>query len=416
MAGAPRTGPQMDSRPYDVAIAGAGPVGLVTAIGLASAGVRTCLVGPLPEPRDGRTAALMSGSIALLERLGLWSNLSSGAGALRALRIVDATGSLFKPPPVTFQAQEIGLDAFGWNVENARLTESLSEAARHIPGLDWHLDFVDGFTTGDRAELRLRGGETISAALVIATDGRRSQVRQDAGIATREHRYPQSAFTTILRHERDHDDISTEFHTRSGPMTLVPLPGRRSSLVWVTTPRHAERLKAATDDDLGQAVDMACGRLLGQIVADGPRGVLPLSLTSVARCTGERLALAGEALHVLPPIGAQGLNLGFADAAELISLMGEAVATAADPGGAGLLGRYERARSADIRLRSGAVDGLNRSLLAQSWMIDAARGLGLGLLGQIGPLRRAMMRIGLPGATSGGPLSVARAAAGWPRS
>ncbi len=388
----------MMGEPFDVAVVGAGPVGLAGALALARTGLRVCLVGPEPERRDGRTAALLAPSVDLLTGLGVWPAIAPGAGALRVLRIVDDTGSLFRPPPVAFRADEIGLEAFGWNVVNGDLADALANAVRAEPGLAWRRALATGFEAGEAAILQLADGSAVSASLVVAADGRASRVREAAGIGVSERRYPQAAFTTILRHARDHGDTSTEFHTRAGPMTFVPLPGRRSSLVWVTEPHHARRLAAADDATLAGAILAASHHLLGPLAIDGPRGTVPLATVLAERVVGDRLALAGEAAHLLPPIGAQGLNLGFADIAALVELADAARREGRDLGGPEGLGRYGRARRSDIRLRSTAVDGLNRALLSSLWPLDAVRGLGLGLLGQVGPLRRAVMRAGLPGA------------------
>ena len=382
---------------FDAAVVGAGPVGLAAALALSGMGLRTILIGPVPERRDGRTAALLRGSVDLLAGLGIWPALQEEAGALRAIRLVDATDSLFRPPPVTFRASEIGLDAFGWNVENARLSEVMAQAVGRAE-IARREALVGGFAaTDETAQLLLADGSSIEASLVVAADGRSSRVRRQAGIAVRERRYPQAAFTVVLRHERDHDGVSTEFHTRNGPVTLVPLPGRRSSLVWVTLPRHAARLMEVDEANLAQAVEGAVRSLLGRMEVAGPRGTVPLASLSAERLVSHRLALAGEAAHVLPPIGAQGLNLGFADVSALASsLRASGRDGRIDPGRDGVLSRYARARRLDTRVRSLAVDGLNRILLSDLPPLDAVRGLGLGLVGHVGPLRRAVMRAGLP--------------------
>lgn len=394
--GAEKRGGRM-TESFEIAVVGAGPVGLLGALAFARAGRRTCLVGPLPPTRDGRTAALLGPSVPFLERLGLWPRLAPHAAPLRRLRIVDDSDSLFRPPPVEFSPEELDLDAFGWNIENARLADLLAEAIRADASISWREVFVEDFVAGEPARLVLADGSEIRADLVVAADGRRSRVRESAGIGTREHRYRQTAVTAILRHGRPHGEVSTEFHKRSGPLTLVPMPGDerpgwRSSLVWVTEPHHARRLAALDDSALAGAVEAACHRFLGAMELDGPRGAFPLAAVRAESFVGERLALAGEAAHVLPPIGAQGLNLGFSDIAMLLRLLAEG----GDPGAPARLARYDRARRADARLRAFAVDGLNRALLSGSPLLDAVRGFGLGLVGRIGPLRRAVMRAGLP--------------------
>lgn len=387
----------MNTHEFDVAVVGGGPVGLATALNSARIGLSTALIGPVATGRDGRTAALLEGSVALMRDLGAWTDLEPLAAPLRVLRIVDDTDSLFRPPPATFRSDEIGREAFGWNIENAELVASLSRRMTADGRIARFEDVVAQASFGETAILHLAEGVRISAALVVAADGRRSQVRDLAGIASHNQTYPQTAVTTLIRHERGHDDTSTEFHTRSGPFTLVPLPGRRSSLVWVTNPHHARRVMTLDDDRFGEAIERQSRGILGRVTADGPRGHVPLGLLSVDSFVAPRVALAGEAAHALPPIGAQGLNLGFADVAALARILTTAVANGTDPGSAAILSRYDRERRPDTRLRSLAVDTLNRSLLSANGPVDAARGLGLALVSQIGPLRRAMMRAGMPG-------------------
>jgi 2-octaprenyl-6-methoxyphenol hydroxylase len=393
----------------DVAVVGAGPVGLAAALGFAQAGLSVHLVGPAPSGRDGRTAALLGGSVELMQRLGVWPALTREAAPLRVMRLVDDTDSLFRPPPVSFRAEEIGLEAFGWNIENTTLTAVLAERVRGTDAIAWHPALAEGFEAGDPARVPLADGSAIEAALVVAADGRRSRIRETAGIVARSATYPQKALTTILRHACDHEGASTEFHTRAGPFTLVPLPGRRSSLVWVTSPHHAERLLALSDPELAAAIERRAHRILGTIKIDGPRGAVPLGRLSADRLIGPRMALVGEAAHVLPPIGAQGLNLGFADVEALLRL----AQGAADPGAEPVLRRYARERRGDVALRGAAVDGLNRALLTDVLPVDALRGLGLGLLAHVGPLRRLAMRSGL---TRPAPLSARTARPASPRS
>jgi 2-octaprenyl-6-methoxyphenol hydroxylase len=212
----------------------------------------------------------------------------------------------------------------------------------------------------------------------------------------RDWTYPQSAITTILAHDRPHRDVSTEFHTRSGPFTLVPLPGgHRSSLVWVTGEGAARRLAALDDAALGQAVERQARAMLGAMRVDGPRGLVPMRGLAVARPAAARLALIGEAAHVFPPIGAQGLNLGLRDAATLRDVVLAAARDRRDPGARSVLDAYARGRRIDTAARTAAVDLLNRSLLTDLLPVDALRGLGLLAMGQLGPLRRLVMREGV---------------------
>jgi 2-octaprenyl-6-methoxyphenol hydroxylase len=382
----------MSERTFDIAVVGAGAAGLCAAIAFARAGFRTALVGDAQAPRDGRTVALLSGSVRFLEALGVWPAIVADAAPLMTMRLVDDTGSLFRPPPVAFHAREIGLDAFGWNVENAVLIERLAAAARACERLAVFPGQAAGCEISrDAARIVLSDGACLAAALAVAADGRNSRLRQAGAITARTWAYPQSALTTILGHDREHRETSTEFHTRHGPFTLVPLPGRRSSLVWVTSVDHAVRLSSLPDEELALAIERQAQSILGRMWIDGPRGVVPMSGLSVDRYWAPRIALVGEAAHVFPPIGAQGLNLGLRDVAALR----DAVVDSGDPGAEATLRTYQRGRDLDVRLRSAAVDGLNRTLLAELLPADFLRGAGLLAISTFGPLRRAVMREGV---------------------
>ena len=382
---------------FEVAVVGAGAAGLAAALALARAGVPTALVGRHAPVADGRTVALLDGSVRFLDALGAWAGLAEKAAPLAVLQIVDDTGSLFRPPPVRFHAGEIGLDAFGWNVENAALVEALRARARATPDLTLVERDAAGFAAGEAfARIDTVEGEAVEARLVVAADGARSRLRAESGLPTRDWSYPQAALTTLLAHERPHGDVSTEFHTREGPFTLVPLPGgRRSSLVWVADRTRAECLSALSDTALAEAVTARARHMLGAMRIDGPRGLVPMRGLSVATPVAHRLALVGEAAHVFPPIGAQGLNLGLRDAAALRDAVVAARGDRRDPGARAALSGFARARRRDAALRTLAVDGLNRSLLTHLLPVDALRGLGLVALSAIGPLRRAVMREGV---------------------
>jgi 2-octaprenyl-6-methoxyphenol hydroxylase len=383
-------------RSYGVAIIGGGAAGLSAALAFAKDGFQTTLVGPLGAKRDGRTVALLNGSVRFLEALQVWPNLCGAAAPLETMQLIDDTGSLFRPPPARFRASEIGLDAFGWNIENAALVEALADAARAVPNLVLVPHQATGFKiANDRCEVGLADGSVVEAGLAVAADGRNSALRQGAGIATRTWSYPQAALTTILEHDRDHRDTSTEFHTRHGPFTLVPLPGRRSSLVWVTEPNHAQALCALPEEALAQAIERQAQSLLGAMRIDGPRGVVPMTGLSVDRYRSPRMALVGEAAHVFPPIGAQGLNLGLRDVASLRDAVVDARDAGDDPGSDAALSAYQRSRDLDVKLRTAAVDSLNRTLLSSFLPADLLRGAGLLALSGIAPLRRAVMREGV---------------------
>jgi 2-octaprenyl-6-methoxyphenol hydroxylase len=388
-----------DQQHCDIAIVGAGAVGLAAALALAAAGREVALFGQASAPRDGRTVALLDGSWRLLEALGLTETLDEVAAPLAVMRLVDDTGSLFQQPPVEFKAAELGLPAFGWNIENAALVEAMAAKAAAEPRIRMVPQAVTEITAGvDSVGLAGDGFAPFSARLVVGADGRKSRVREAAGITARDWSYPQVALTAILGHRREHRDASTEFHTRSGPCTLVPMPSRRSSLVWLLEPGEAERVAGLDDVAFARTVERRTHSILGAMTVAGPRGRVPMGGLSVDRFANARMALIGEAAHVFPPIGAQGLNLGLRDVAALR----DAIAGTDDPGDEAALAAYDRSRQADVRLRTGAVDALNRTLLTDLLPADLMRGAGLLALSRIAPLRRLVMRQGLAGGTAAG--------------
>ena len=378
---------------FDILIVGAGPGGLAAALAFARDGFETCLVGTPDARGNGRTVALLNGSVRFLQALGMGPLLECGVVPLVTMRIIDDTGSIFRPPPASFEASEIGLDALGWNVENSVLVKALADAAATTSGLTLvgaYAESVD--LTRDQARLRLGNGQFLRAALIVAADGRNSRLRESAHIATRDWAYPQAALTTLVRHDGDHDGASVEFHTRNGPFTLAPLPGRRSGVVWVTSPNAARRLAALDAEALAGAIERQARSIFGKMVITGPAGVVPISGLSVAHYVSTRLALVAEAAHVFPPIGAQGLNLGLRDVAALRDAVVDARDCGGDIGGADAMAEYQRSRDHDVRFRTAAVDGLNRILLSDHFALDLVRAAGLLALGSIGPLRRAVMR------------------------
>ena len=382
-------------------VVGCGPAGLTAAIALAQGGVPTVLAGKRPSRADTRTTALLGGSVTALETLGVWTLCAAEAAPLKVMRIVDDTGRLWRAPQVKFEATEIGLEAFGYNIENRHLIAALNQRAHALPNLRLVEDEVLSIASNDdAAAITIKNGDTLHASLVVGADGRNSMCRNAAGIETRERSYPQVAVTVSLQHSRPHHDTSTEFHTPNGPFTLVPLPENRSSLVWVLDPPHADALAALDDTELGMEIERASHSILGQIKVEPGRGLFPLHVATAQSFAGKRIALVGEAAHVIPPIGAQGLNLGLRDAATIGELAVAAHRDGQDIGGAGLLSQYDRARRTDVGSRTLAIDLLNRALLSDFLPVQGARGLGLYLLDRIGPLRRAVMREGVTPATT----------------
>jgi 2-octaprenyl-6-methoxyphenol hydroxylase len=376
-----------------VIVVGGGPVGLTAAIALAVAGVETILVARKQTADDHRTTALLAGSVTALETLGVWPHCVEHAAPLRVMRLVDDTARLMRAPEVRFAASEIGLDAFGHNIENHHLVAALEQRAAELPlaRIDAHVQAVETGRQG--ITVRLDNGNAVSGRLVIGADGRRSLCRAAAGIESDGSRYPQTALVCNVAHARPHEDISTEFHTESGPFTLVPLRGRRSSVVWVVDPAEAERLASLDNGLLSVEIERRAHSILGTMKLEPGKAFFPLVIETARKFAANRIALAGEAAHVIPPIGAQGLNLGLRDAATISEVIVEAERT-----GAGLpsaLIRYDDLRRADVGSRTFAVDLLNRSLLSDFLPVQGLRGLGLYLVDRIGPLRRAVMREGV---------------------
>jgi 2-octaprenyl-6-methoxyphenol hydroxylase len=379
----------------EVAIVGGGPAGLTAAVALAQAGVETALIARRPAA-DHRTTALLSDSVTALETLGVWAGCEAQAAPLRSLRIVDATARLIRALEVHFEAAEIGLDAFGHNIENRHLVAALDAHAQALPGLERIDDEAHAIETNTAGvTIALKGGGEVAARLVIGADGRRSLCRAAAGIETDGRSYPQTALTFNLAHSRPHHDTSTEFHTESGPFTLVPLPGERSSLVCVVSPAESERIATLHGGALNMEIERRSHSILGKVAVEPGRGVFPLSIATARRFGRDRIALVGEAAHLIPPIGAQGLNLGLRDAACIGELVVAAHRHGLDAGADDLLTRYDTLRRADANSRALAVDLLNRTLLSDFLPVQGARGLGLYLLDRIGPLRRAVMREGV---------------------
>jgi len=376
----------------DVAVVGAGPTGLAAALGFAQAGFKTACFGPRPAPDriDRRTTALLEGSVHFLDdRLGVWRALAPLAEPLRSLQLIDRTGRLFRAPDIYFTADEIDADAFGHNLPNADLVRILIEA------LGDHFQPTAGIASLQTEEslirLGLTEGQSVQARLVIGADGRQSLCRDHANIDVQRWSYGQTATVCNFRHSRPHRGACAEFHYPNGPFTVVPLPGAWSSLVWVEADETAKSLAARDDAEFAQSIAERLDGVLGDILEVGPRGAFPLSGLIANKLVSRRLALIGEAAHVMPPIGAQGLNLGFRDVADLL----DRLSGAADPGSPDRLAAYDTRRRGDIWGRTMAADLLNRTLTSNVPLFQIARGAGLSALSLAAPLRRAAMRQGM---------------------
>lgn len=378
---------------FDIAVIGAGPAGQIAAIAMARGGRRVVLVGPEPDGTDRRTTALMDQSITMMERFGLWQDLKAQAAPLSVMQIIDGTKRLLRAPTVAFRSAEIGLEAFGYNIPNAALLTHLSAAVANealiarktVPAETIHIG-TDVVTIG------IQGDAPITAGFVIGADGRRSQTRESAGVGVKTWSYPQTAVVLNFAHTLPHQNISTEFHTETGPFTQVPLPGLRSSLVWVVAPDDADRLTQMPVEQLSSEVESRMQSMLGKVRVENGVQAWPLSGMTARQYGRGRSAFIGEAGHAFPPIGAQGLNLSLRDIAALEDILIDrsSAPIAADSGD-----RFDRKRRLDIASRTASVDLLNRSLLSGLLPVQMLRAAGLQVLASVAPLRNLVMQEGV---------------------
>lgn len=390
----------------DILISGGGIAGLTAAAVFGHAGFDVICVDPTPpvterdaEGSDLRTTAILQPGQALMARCGLWDRLAPEAAALQIMRIVDAGGELPEPRVVReFNAADISDKPFGWNLPNWLLRREL---VAHLAGLP-NVDFRPGmatttlFTRTAEARVGLSDGTRISTRLVLACDGRNSPMREAAGIAVHTMRYGQKALAFATTHPIPHENVSTEIHRSGGPFTLVPLPDYQgspsSAVVWMERgPRAMELLQMVPEAFEAAMTERSCG-LFGPLRLASRRTVWPIISQSAERMAGERVALMAEAAHVVPPIGAQGLNMSLGDLRALLEL---AEARPEGLGDAQMLEAYHKARHGEVMVRVKGIDLLNRASMAASQPLRDLRASGLNALYSLAPVRKTLMQMGL---------------------
>lgn len=380
----------MSSAP--VLIAGSGPVGGTLALALGLAGVPVAVLDRSPppavpapeEPLDLRVSALSAGAVRLLDALGAWQRIGPERRTpYRGLEVWEDRARIH------FHAADLGLPALGVLVENRALVAALGAALAELPCVE---RLAPGAVAAleampDAITATLEDGCVRRAALVVGAEGADSAVRRAAGIDAQLTDFRHSALVTHVRTAQPHDGIAYQRFLLGGPLALLPLPDGRVSVVWSCAPAQSEALAALPEDEFAVALGQASEWRLGEILTVDRRAVLPLRGLRAARYVGVRVALAGDAVHVVHPLAGLGATLGLLDAGTLAELLAEAVARGADPGGATLLRRYERARrSANLPVVA-AVEALRRLYGVRSGPLPVLRRAGLALTARAGPLK-----------------------------
>ena len=390
----------------DVLISGGGIAGLAAAAAFGNAGFSVICVDPAPpvtlrdaEGADLRSTALLQPARAVLTEAGAWDLLEPHGTPLQVMRIVDAGGQTGEPRVThDFRASDISDLPFGWNFPNWLLRRELLARLDALASVDFRPGVATEhlFTRTGEARVRLSDGTGIRARLVIAADGRTSPVREAAGIAVTTTRYGQKALAFAVTHPIPHDNVSTEIHRSGGPFTLVPLPdheGRPSSaVVWMEDGPKAQALHAMDVPAFEAEMTARSCHLFGPLQLASRRSIWPIISQKAERMAGERVALMAEAAHVVPPIGAQGLNMSLRDLASLVDL---ATTRPEGLGDAPMLESYHRARHRDISLRVRGIDLLNRVSQAGAQPMQDMRAMGLEALYALAPVRRMLMQMGL---------------------
>jgi 2-octaprenyl-6-methoxyphenol hydroxylase len=368
-------------------VVGGGPAGLVAAHLLHHQGVDACLVAP-ETPVDTRTTALMAPSIRLLDKLGVWTEaLRAQCCPLKELHMLDDTGNLVQAQDLRLRAIELGLDEFGWNVPLAHLVPMLRE---NLPVPLYNARVVSA-ATNDHITLTLDNGDMITAQVAIAADGATSTLRDAAGIKTEQWSFDQHALVCNFSHSGPHHNTSTEFHHVGGLFTTVPLPGDRSAVVWLDKPAEIARLTALPAGELAVEIQLQNHGMLGRVSDVSTPRTFPMRGIAAEKLAARRTILVGEAAHVFPPVGAQGLNMSFRDVGHAVEL----IASANDPGTDDILAAYNKARRDDIGPRTFAISFVNHTLISQYVAPHVLRALSLTALGSLPALRDYVLKTGL---------------------
>jgi 2-octaprenyl-6-methoxyphenol hydroxylase len=391
---------------FDVLIAGGGFAGLTLAIALREAlgpAFSVVVVDPAlgkSHADDERASAIVAAARRLFEALGVWQNVAAEAQPILDMVVTDSRlDDAVRPVFLTFAGEIEPGEPFAHMVENRFLVAALEEKARAL-GIALRPTAVTDFTSArsgsdqssQAVEVELADGSTMSARLLVAADGARSLIRERAGIAVHGWNYGQSAIVTNVSHERDHCGRAEEHFLPSGPFAILPLTGRRSSIVWTETTADAERIMALPDDAFHAELEQRFKLHLGDITAVGARRVHPLGFFVARSFVAERIALVGDAAHLIHPIAGQGLNMGLKDVAALAEVVVDAARLGLDPGAAAVLERYQRWRRFDTMSMGLATDTLNRLFSNHSAALRLVRDVGLGMVDRLPGLKRLFIR------------------------
>lgn len=382
----------------DVVIAGAGFAGLGLAIALRQA-LGASFTVTVADPtlgaasRDGRASAIAAAARRLFETIGAWAPMTDKAQPILDMVITDSKlQDAVRPVLLTFGGEVTPGEPFAHMVENRDLIDVLVARAKEA-GVTLRATAVSDFTVDPaKVDVTFADGGRMTARLLVGADGARSRVREGAGIAFHGWDYGQSGIVTTVTHERDHHGRAEEHFMPAGPFAILPLTGRRSSLVWTEKTREAERIVALPDDEFHAELERRFGLKLGELSATGPRRAFPLGLYTARAFIADRVALVGDAAHVIHPIAGQGLNLGLRDVAALAEVVADAARLGLDPGTYDVLERYQRWRRFDTMTMGVATDGLNRLFSNHSDALRIIRDVGLGLVERMPAMKSFFIR------------------------